>query len=215
MEKITSRNLPVKLAHLADLDPDFARAYAAAGVPQIRSRPRGFTTLLKVICSQQISTAAARAIMACLEAAVSPLTAEGFLAETDADLRALGLSRQKIEYGKALARAVSEGTLNFRKTHRMEDEAVIEELTKIKGIGRWSAEVYLLFALRRPDIWPVDDLAVVVAMQRIKGLAKRPGRKEMMALAENWRPLRSVAARLCWHYYNTVPRNGVRRKGDN
>ncbi|MBT7769753.1 MAG: DNA-3-methyladenine glycosylase 2 family protein, partial [Rhodospirillales bacterium] len=103
--------------------------------------------------------------------------------------------------------AVSDGKLNFRKIHRMEDEAVIEELTKIKGIGRWSAEIYLLFALRRPDIWPVDDLAVVVAMQRIKGLSERPRRKEMMALAENWRPLRSVAARLCWHYYNTVPSN--------
>ncbi|MBT3907065.1 MAG: DNA-3-methyladenine glycosylase 2 family protein [Rhodospirillaceae bacterium] len=207
IEKITSRNLPAKLAQLADLDKDFARAYAVAGVPQIRSRPLGFATLLKVICAQQISTAAAGAIMARLEAAVSPLTAEGLLAGSDTDLRTLGLSRQKIEYGKALARAVSDGKLNFRKIHRMEDEAVIEELTKIKGIGRWSAEIYLLFALRRPDIWPVDDLAVVVAMQRIKGLSERPRRKEMMALAENWRPLRSVAARLCWHYYNTVPSN--------
>ena len=207
IEKITSRNLPAKLAQLADLDKDFARAYAVAGVPQIRSRPLGFATLLKVICAQQISTAAAGAIMARLEAAVSPLTAEGLLAGSDTDLRTLGLSRQKIESGKALARAVSDGKLNFRKIHRMEDEAVIEELTKIKGIGRWSAEIYLLFALRRPDIWPVDDLAVVVAMQRIKGLSERPRRKEMMALAENWRPLRSVAARLCWHYYNTVPSN--------
>ena len=211
IEKITSRNLPAKLAQLADLDKDFARAYAVAGVPQIRSRPLGFATLLKVICAQQISTAAAGAIMARLETAVSPLTAEGFLAASDAELRTLGLSRQKIEYGKALARAVSEGNLNFRKIHRLEDEAVIEELTKIKGIGRWSAEIYLLFALRRPDIWPVDDLAVVVAMQRIKGLSERPGRKQMMALAEGWRPLRSVAARLCWHYYNTVPK----QEGDN
>lgn len=204
-EKITSRTLPAQLARLAETDPDFAHAYAEAGVPPIRSRPRGFATLLKIICAQQISASAARAIMARLEVQVSPLSAEGFLTTSDEVLRALGLSRQKIVYGRALASSVSDGTLNFRKVHRMEDEAVIEELTKIKGIGRWSAEVYLLFALRRLDIWPVDDLAVVVAMQRIKRLEQRPGRKEMLALAENWRPLRSAAARLCWHYYNTVP----------
>ena len=96
-------------------------------------------------------------------------------------------------------------TLNFRSLHQMDDEAIIHQLTKIKGIGRWSAEVYLLFALRRPDVWPVDDLAVVVAIQRIKGFKQRLNRKEMIELGENWRPLRSVAARLCWHYYNTVP----------
>jgi DNA-3-methyladenine glycosylase II len=204
-ENVTARSLPDQLTQLAKLDEDLGRAYAQVGVPPIRSRPRGFETLLKIICAQQISTSAARAIMGRLEKKVSPLSADGFLAAPETGLKELGLSRQKISYGKALAEAVSDKTLNFRSLHRMEDEGVIHELTKIKGIGRWSAEVYCLFALRRLDIWPEDDLAVVVAVQRIKGLEQRPDRQEMLIYGENWRPLRSIAARLCWHYYNTVP----------
>jgi DNA-3-methyladenine glycosylase II len=204
-ENVTARSLPNQLTKLAKLDKDLARAFAQAGVPPIRSRPRGFETLLKIICAQQISTSAARAIMGRLEEKVSPLSADRFLATPEYALRELGLSRQKLAYGRALAEAINDRSLNFRSLHRMEDEAVIYELTKIKGIGRWSAEVYLLFALRRPDIWPVDDLAVVVAVQRIKGLEQRPSRKEMLVFGEKWSPLRSIAARLCWHYYNTVP----------
>lgn len=205
LKNVTARSLPAQLTQLVKCDADMARAFAQVGVPPIRSRPRGFETLLKIICSQQISTSAARSIIGRLEARISPLSVDSFLAISDGDLREIGLSRQKITYGKALAEALDSNALNFRSLHKMDDEAVIHELTKIKGIGRWSAEVYLLFALRRPDVWPVDDLAVVVAIQRIKGLKQRLNRKEMIELGENWRPLRSVAARLCWHYYNTVP----------
>ena len=115
------------------------------------------------------------------------------------------MSRQKVVYVRELATAVLEKQLNFRRIASLEDEEAIAVLTRIKGIGRWTAEVYLLFAHRRPDIWPVDDLAVVVGLQRLKGLEERPTRKEMLAIGEDWRPWRSVVARLCWHYYSSAP----------
>lgn len=195
------RSLAPALDALAARDGDIARHYAACGLPPARRRPRGFAGLLQIVVAQQVSAHAARAIIGRLAAAARPLTPEAFLALDDDDLRAIGLSRQKIRYGRALAEDVLAGRLNFRALGRMDDEAAIATLVQAKGIGRWSAEIYLLFALRRPDIWPADDLAVQVAAQGLKGLEARPSHDQMIALAEPWRPHRSAAARFLWHIY--------------
>ncbi len=204
-DRLTRRTLPGALDELARRDPDLARAYRAVGVPPIRHRRPGFATLLRIICGQQVSTASARAIFARLEAAASPLTPSAFLALDDDALRAIGFSRQKMLYGRALAGDVAAGRLDLAGLGRLDDEAAVAKLVQVKGVGRWSAEIYLLFALRRPDVWPVDDLAVVNAVARVKGLAARPGRNEMARLGEPWRPWRSAAARLMWHYYSAAP----------
>ncbi len=190
---------------LAAADADIARALEIAGPPPLRNRPGGFEALLQTIMGQQLSIASARAIWGRLAAAVDPLTPEGVLALDDEACRAIGLSRQKQRYAKELAATVAEGRLNFRALPSMDDEAAIDTLVQVKGIGRWTAEIYLLFALRRPDIWPVDDLAVVVATQRMKRLPERPDRKAMAAIAEPWRPWRSAAALFMWHFYKQVP----------
>ena len=136
----------------------------------LRIRPTGFGTLLKIICGQQVSTAAARAITGRLDIYASPMTPEIFLSLQETDYRAIGLSRQKELYGRGIAEAVVSGDLNFRKIAHMDDESAIAEMTKLKGVGRWTAEVYLLFALRRPDLWPADDLGVLNGYVGLKGL---------------------------------------------
>ena len=133
------------------------------------------------------------------------MTPENFLALDEAASAAVGLSRAKAAYGRGLAEAVRGGRLRLAAVARMEDDAAVEELVRIKGIGRWTAEIYLLFALGRPDLWPVDDLAVVEAVRRVKGLSERPSRRAMIDIGEAWRPWRSVAARMVWHHYNVSP----------
>ncbi|HUC61143.1 MAG TPA: DNA-3-methyladenine glycosylase 2 family protein [Alphaproteobacteria bacterium] len=193
------------MAELGRRDADLAQAHRVSGTPDLRHRDPGFATLLNVIVSQQLSTASARAIHGRLVETLGMPTPDGFLALEDAALRAIGFSRQKIAYGRDLARAVGDGRLDLETLPRLEDEEAIRCITSVKGLGRWSAEMYLLFALKRPDIWPVDDLAVAAAVQRVKGLRRRPDRKRMLRLAEPWRPWRSYAARLMWHYYSNAP----------
>lgn len=189
------------LEALAARDPDIARHYAACGLPPVRRRPLGFSGLLQIVVAQQVSAQSAAAIIGRLTAAARPLTPEAFLALDETALRAIGLSRQKMRYGRALAEDVVAGRIDFRAVRRMDDETAIAHLVQAKGIGRWSAEVYLLFALQRPDVWPADDLAVQVAAQKLKGLSDRPRGDAMRALAEPWRPFRSAAARFLWHIY--------------
>ncbi len=204
-QRLSRRMLEEALAELGRRDPDLARAHREAGTPNLRRREPGFAALLDIILAQQLSAASANAIKGRLLALAGPPTPAGFLALDDGQLRAIGFSRQKILYGRGLAEAIAGGGLDLARIHRMADEEAIAAITELKGLGRWSAEVYLLFAMRRPDIWPVDDLAVVVAVQRLKGLRKRPDRKRMLAIAEPWRPWRSYAARLMWHYYRNAP----------
>ena len=192
------------LDHLAGADKHMAEAIAEIGAPPPRHRPAGFATLMDVIIAQQVSTASARAISGRLRERLSKVTAEGFVALTDADLRAVGFSRQKTLYGRDLAAAFQDGRVSLPKLRRMEDEEAIAALSSVKGIGRWSAEVFLLFSLNRPDVMPAQDLALMVAAQRLKGLRARPDPKKLLKIAEPWRPFRSVAARMLWHYY----RNG-------
>ena len=203
--RFSRKTLEEALAELGRRDPDLARAHREAGLPALRRRTPGFAAFVDIILAQQLSAASANAIRARLRALATPLTPESFLALDDASLRGIGFSRQKVLYGRGLAEALASGRLDLAHIHRLPDEEAIAAITAQKGLGRWSAEVYLLFALRRPDIWPVDDLAVVVAVQRLKRLKERPDRKRMLAIAEPWRPWRSYAARLMWHYYRNAP----------
>ena len=186
---------------LAKQDPDMAKAYARCGLPPERSSEAGFAGLIRMIAGQQVSVQSARAIVARLEDKAAPLTAESFLALQEDDLKAVGFSRAKMRYGRILAEEIAGGGLDIDGLARMEDAEAMAALTRIKGIGPWTAEIYLLFALGRPDIWPVEDLALCVAAQHLKGLAERPDRKAMLTLGEVWRPFRSTAARFLWHLY--------------
>ncbi len=189
------------LEALAARDPDIARHYAHCGLPPERRRPLGFAGLAQIVAAQQVSAASANAIIGRLEAALRPVTPEGFLELDEGALKAIGLSRPKMRYCRALAEDILAGRIDLEGLAGLDDQAAIEHLMQAKGIGVWSAEIYLLFALRRPDVWPADDLAVRIAAQRLKGLAARPGRTEMVALAAPWRPHRSAAARFLWHLY--------------
>lgn len=202
--KITRETFKLAAEELSNRDPDVAMFYTAHGIPSLRSRPTGYGTLLKIICGQQVSTAAARAITSRLDKLSNPFTPEIFLGLSKRQIRKIGLSRQKENYARGIAEAVMSGEFRFRKIAYLNDEEAIQELTKLKGIGRWTAEVYLLFALRRPDIWPVDDLGVVKGLMGLKGFSERPSRHELIEIGELYRPWRSVAARMMWHYSNII-----------
>lgn len=190
------------LARLAEADADIARAYRQVGLPPKRSHDASYAGLLRILVAQQISAAAARNITARLEAAANPLTPETFLALDDAAARAIGLSGQKVRYGRALADAITGGALDLAALKEMDDESAVSALVAIKGIGQWTAEIYLLFALRRPDVWPAGDLAIRSALQRLRGLEERPSIAQARDDAEAWRPYRGAAARFLWHYYS-------------
>lgn len=196
---------PASLARaVADLtagDPDLARVVSQFGPPPLWAREPGFATLVHIILEQQVSLASARAVLDRLQAAAGRLTPERLLAFSDAELRAFGFSRQKARYCRELARTVGEGALDLAELVHLEDDAVRDRLTRITGIGPWTADVYLLMALRRPDVWPVGDLALAVAAQAVKGLPERPGPEALARLGQPWRPWRAVAARILWHYY--------------
>ncbi|MDH3659291.1 MAG: DNA-3-methyladenine glycosylase 2 family protein [Alphaproteobacteria bacterium] len=193
---------------LASIDADVAAVVARIGYPIPRLRPPGFATLLRIMVSQQVSTRSAVAIWGRLEAALGEPAPERYLALDAQALRAVGLSGRKIEYGQGLATAVSTGALDLDGLATLPHEDAIAELCSLKGFGRWSAEIYLLFALSRTDSWPADDLALQVGMQRLKGLSERPDRKAMDALAEAWRPLRGCGAILLWHVYGAATLDG-------
>ena len=189
---------------LAAREPAFARVIGKAGVPEPRSSEPGATTLLRTIVGQQVSVAAARSMWAKLEAAFgSPPDLHRLLAASDEELRAAGMSRQKSGYIRSLAELVISGELNLENLPT-DDEEAIALLTKIKGIGRWSAEIYLLFAEGRPDVFPAGDLAVLIELGRLLGLPEKPSEKALRELAEPWRPYRGAAAVLAWHSYNSA-----------
>ncbi len=186
---------------LAARDPEIAEAYARCGLPPERSSEPGFAGLIRMIAGQQVSVQSARAIVGRLEARVDPLTAGQFLKASEDDLKAVGLSRPKLRYGRILAEEIASGALDIDGLANLDDAAAIAALTRVKGIGQWTAEIYLLFALGRPDVWPVGDLALCVAAQHLKKLENRPEPQSMLALGEAWRPYRSTVARFLWHLY--------------
>jgi DNA-3-methyladenine glycosylase II len=198
----TIKRLEAGLTELGNLDPRMAELWRQAGTPGPRARPPGFSTLLRVIVGQQLSTHAAAAIWKRMEVAGVGKDPLAYVAMDDDSLRALGLSRQKIAYGRGLSEAVVSGGLDLPKLRRMEDEDAISTLVELKGIGRWSAECYLLFALGRPDVMPADDLALVASAGRHLGDGTRWTPGQLRTEAETWRPWRSAAARLLWHAYH-------------
>jgi DNA-3-methyladenine glycosylase II len=198
---LTEETFRQGLHFLSDRDPDLAQILTKLGPPPMWARKPGFPTLIHIILEQQVSLASARAAYDRLLEAASPLTPVRFLELDDATLKAIGFSRQKTAYGRSLAKALVDAHLNLVKLAAMDDTTVRAELIKIKGIGPWTADIYLLMALRRPDIMPSADLALATAAQKVKRLASRPTPDELNTLSNNWKPWRAVAARLLWHYY--------------
>lgn len=200
---LTSAQLKASLDHLAAIEPCIAAALSRVGYPEPRINPRGYATLLRTIVGQQVSYKAAAAMWSRLDAEIGGVEdPANIVRATDEMLRAGSLSRQKASYARSLAEAVVNGTLTL-DTLPEEDEAAIAQLVAIKGIGRWSAEVYLLFAEGRTDIWPAGDLAVQIETGRIMGLESRPDEKATRTIAEAWRPHRGAAAIFTWHHYKT------------
>jgi DNA-3-methyladenine glycosylase II len=200
----TIDTLHESLEALASAEPAFAAVLEQHGRPEPRISPPGAVTLLRTIVGQQVSVAAARSMWAKLEAAYgSPPDLASILKATDDELRAAGVSRQKAGYARSLARLVLSGELDLDALPA-DDEEAIALLTRIKGIGRWSAEIYLLFAEGRRDVWPAGDLAVQIQIGRLLGMDDRPSEKVLREIGERWRPHRGAAAVLAWHSYNSA-----------
>lgn len=200
---LTAEQLKASIDSLCAIEPGFAQALTATGYPEPRIRERGYTTLLRTIVGQQVSVAAASSMWNKLAAKLGEDCApERLLAEDFESLRACGLSRQKQGYARSLAELVITGALPLDALPG-DDEEAIAYLTQVKGIGRWSAEIYLLFAEGRPDIWPAGDLAVQEGVKRLLALPERPAEKATREVAERWRPHRGAAAIFTWHFYAT------------
>jgi DNA-3-methyladenine glycosylase II len=198
---LTADQLRESLDAIAAHEPLMAAAVARVGYPEPRIREPGYETLLRTIVGQQVSVAAAASIWTKLAAGIGDLTQPDIVAAAPDDaLRAAGLSRQKASYAKSLAEEVSSGRLDLAALPA-DDEEAIAQLVRVKGIGRWSAEIYLLFAEGRRDIWPAGDLAVQIEVGRIMGHDARPSEKLTREIAEAWRPHRGAAAILAWHHY--------------
>lgn len=200
-QRLTDESLQVGLDFLSQQDSDLARVLVAYGAPPLWARETGFATLVQIILEQQVSLSSARAAFGRLQGAVSKLEPEKFLKLGDAQLKEIGFSRQKSRYCRELSVAIVENRFAIDALEAMSDDDAKHELMTLKGIGRWTAEIYLLMALRRPDIWPSGDLALAKAAQQVKALDAIPEQDELEALAQAWRPWRAVAARLLWHHY--------------
>ncbi|MFC0588412.1 DNA-3-methyladenine glycosylase family protein [Novosphingobium aquiterrae] len=199
---LSAEQIKQGLDAVAAIEPGIARALDKAGYPEPRIRERGHGTMMRTIVGQQVSVAAAASMWRKFEAHVGPELSPHRVLESDFDtLRACGLSRQKQGYMRSLCELVASNELSFDALPA-DDEEAIAELTRIKGIGRWSAEIYLLFAEGRPDIWPAGDLAVQAGLGKLLGLAERPSEKLTRELAEPWRPHRGATAIFTWHCYN-------------
>jgi DNA-3-methyladenine glycosylase II len=199
--RLTGDGLLAAVNELTTRDADLAGIVARHGPPPLWDREPGFPTLLHIVLEQQVSLASARAAFDRLLVAADPLTPSRFLKLTDAELLAIGFSRQKARYGRALAEAIESKTLDLDALEALDDDAVHLALQSVPGIGPWSSTVYLLMVLLRPDLWPVGDIALAESVGQVKRLGRRPGPAEMADLGETWRPWRSVAARLFWHDY--------------
>jgi DNA-3-methyladenine glycosylase II len=201
LRPLTQKTLALAARELAARDRLLANIHATYGDPPLWQRASGFRTLVHIILEQQVSLSSAKSMLLRLETAVQPFTPERFLEVGDEHLRRLGVTRQKSAYVLHLSDEIVRGELNFRRLARLSNDEALVTLTRIKGIGLWSANIYLLMAMRRADIWPAGDLALAVAIHELKNLKKRPSQEELEAFAEQWRPHRAVAARMLWQYY--------------
>lgn len=199
--RLTTRTYSSALKELRRRDDGLASVLDTFGDPPMWERKPGFATLIHIILEQQVSLASAKAAFDRLCQVVSPLTPSGLLGLDDATLKAIGFSRQKARYARRLSTAILDGSVSLERLDPLEDQIVRDELLRIEGVGPWTADIYLLMAMLRPDVWPVGDLALSVALQDLRGLDSRPDPATMRAIAEPWRPWRAVAARVLWHYY--------------
>ena len=200
----SEHDLDAALAQLVRLEPRFAALVAAAGRPPLRRRPDGFAGLAAIVVSQQLSTASAGAIWGRLAAAFDPMEPAAILRARAPRLARLGLSSPKIRAFKEIARAVARGRLALAGLATLDAEKAHAALTAVHGIGPWTADIYLLSCLGHADAWPAGDLALQEAVRLAFSLRTRPSAKDMVPLAEPWRPLRAVAARVLWTYYRAV-----------
>jgi DNA-3-methyladenine glycosylase II len=198
---LTQKTLALAARELAARDQLLADIHATYGDPPLWQRAAGFRTLVHIILEQQVSLSSAKSMLLRLENAIQPFTPERFVELGEGHLRGLGVTRQKSGYVLHLAQSVVSGELSLPGLSRLSDDQVLVQLTGIKGIGLWSANIYLLMAMRRADIWPAGDLALAVAIKELKGLAAKPTPEELEVIAEAWRPHRAVAARMLWQYY--------------
>lgn len=205
-EMLDATSFSVTAAELCAADPDLAAIIEQHGLPEFWSRDPGFATLVLLILEQQVSLASAKAAYDRLDARVGGVTPAGVLASSDEELRADGFSRQKTRYVRVLSSAVEDGSLDLERVASLDDEEARTALVALPGIGAWTAECYLLSALRRPDTWPIGDIALQEGARRARGLDARPTADELGAIGEAWRPHRATAARLLWHLYLSEPR---------
>ncbi len=207
IEKLSEQNLIFACEKLAKTDSDLASIFEAFGTPPLWAREANFATLVHIILEQQVSVASALSAFNKLKEKLGEVTPEGVLGLSDEEMKAVYFSRQKTIYARELAKAVLDGNLNLKLLERLPDEEVKHELKKIKGIGDWTADIYLLMALLRPDVMPKGDLALHIAWQKLKQSEQRPNADEFIVIAERWQPLRAVAARLLWHFYLSAKKN--------
>jgi DNA-3-methyladenine glycosylase II len=205
-EPLTDITLEQAAKKLAARDRDLAMILKRHGPPPMWGRSRGFATLIKIILEQQVSLASAASLFKRMQKGVVPFTPWRMIELGEAHLRTLGLTRQKAAYCVHLSQSIVDKRLNLRQLSRLSDPDARAMLTEVKGLGAWSADVYLLMAMRRADIWPADDLALAVAITRLRGMDTRLKSAELTEIAEAWRPYRSVAARMLWQYYLAQPK---------
>jgi DNA-3-methyladenine glycosylase II len=201
LNPLDEHSLLLGVTHLIQTDSDLTLVVEKYGYPPLWARQPGFPTLVHIILEQQVSLASARAAFDRLCRAADPLTPERFLEFDSNELLEIGFSRQKAGYCRGLSAAILAGEIDLDELENLDDETARARLMGIKGVGPWTADIYLLMALRRPDIWPAIDLVLISAAQSLKGLDRRPDREALEQMAESWRPWRAVAARLLWHYY--------------
>ena len=195
-------SLQTGVSVLSEMDPDLGQIVHDLGQPPLWSREPGFSTLIHIILEQQVSLASAQSAFDKLTAAAdNELTPNQFLSFSDGELKEFGFSRQKARYGRLLSESLANGALSLDELHHMDDANARDALMDIKGIGPWTANIYLLMALRRQDVWPSGDLAVKKAMEDIKGLNETPSTERADEMALQWKPWRAVATRILWHYY--------------
>jgi DNA-3-methyladenine glycosylase II len=201
MERFDEDNFPALCAKVGAMDTDLQGILDEHGLPPLWVRENSFETLVLTILEQQVSLASAYAAYQRLKARIHPITPQALLSLSDEDLRACSFTRQKAAYARGLATAMVEDRISLQALAFEEDAAVRRTLTALKGIGDWTADIYLLHALRRTDIFPIGDLALVNAFKAIKGLPKETPKEELVRRAEAWRPYRSVATMILWHWY--------------
>lgn len=194
---------------LSAQDQDLKFIFQTYGTPPLWAREPTFATLVHIILEQQVSLASALSAFNKLQEKLGAITPEAVLSLTDEELKAAYFSRQKTVYVRELAKAIASGNLSLKSLETLSDEAVKIELKKIKGIGDWTSDIYLLMAMLRFDVMPKGDLALHVAWQKLKKLERRPNAEEFLEIAERWKPLRSIAARLLWHFYLSARKSSV------